>query len=185
MNTESGNMSANQTTYPTPPRSMVLMAPIVALFNPKRNGERKAKMQVSKNFDIREFIPPEAFQLLGDKARWLIDPRLIAVVQGIRDLSDKPVTLNNWHTGGKFKESGFRMPTTGTGAPLSQHRLGRAADLKVAGMAPAEVLALIEAKWDTLRALGLTTVEDVKLTPTWMHVDVRATGHDTLLIVGG
>lgn len=142
-------------------------------------------MKVSKNFDLRELVSPEAYDKLGHAAHWLLDPRLIAVVQAIRDLAGKPITVNDWHTGGQHKQSGYRMPDCTTGAALSQHRFGRAADLKIAGMTPGEALQLVTQNWPALSALGLSTVEDVSLTPTWLHVDVRLTGHPSLLIVKG
>jgi hypothetical protein len=142
-------------------------------------------MKVSANFELRELVSPEAYEKLGHAAHWLLDPRLIAVVQKIRDLAGKPVTVNDWHVGGQYKQSGFRMPGEGTGAALSQHRFGRAADLKIQGMTPGQGLQLVQGNWAALSALGLSTVEDVSLTPTWLHVDVRLTGHSLLYIPKG
>jgi uncharacterized protein YcbK (DUF882 family) len=142
-------------------------------------------MKVSANFDLRELVSPDAYSTLGDKAAWLLDPRLVAVVQAIREIAGKTITVNNWHAGGQYKDSGYRMPNSLTGATLSQHRFGRAADLKIAGLTPSQGLQMIKDNWPRLSALGLTTVEDVACTPTWLHVDVRTTGQTSLLIVKG
>jgi uncharacterized protein YcbK (DUF882 family) len=142
-------------------------------------------MKISANFDLRELVCPEAYTALGDNAKWLLDPKLVAVVQEIRNLAGKSITVNNWHVGGNYKESGYRMPNSTTGASLSQHRLGRAADLKIAGMTPTQALKLVQDNWSKLSALGLSAVEDISCTPSWLHVDVRWTDQNTLLIVKG
>lgn len=142
-------------------------------------------MKVAPNFDLRELVSPEAYATLGDSARWCIDPKLVDVVQAIRTIAGKPVTVNNWHAGGRYTQSGYRTPTEKTGAKLSQHRFGRAADLKIAGLTPLDGLQLLKDNWYVLSRLGLTTVEDPEHTPTWLHVDTRWTGQDELLIVKG
>lgn len=140
-------------------------------------------MKVSANFKLHEFIDPDTFQLFGNKAIWFIDPRLIAVVQRIRELLGVSVTINNWATGGSYKLSGFRPPASKTGAKYSQHRFGRGADLKAKGLTPDQVLQVINYNWAELNALGLTTVEGTAHTPTWLHIDLRVTDGDELLIV--
>jgi hypothetical protein len=142
-------------------------------------------VKISPNFDLRELVSPDAYTALGDNARWLLDPRLVNVVQAIREIAGKSITVNNWHAGGTYKDSGYRMPNSVTGATLSQHRQGRAADLKIAGLTPSEGLKLIKDNWAKLAALGLTTVEDIACTPTWLHVDCRWTGQPNLLVVKG
>ena len=69
------------------------------------------------------------------------------------------------------------------GAKLSQHRYGRAIDIQVAGMDPQEVYDYILKHADVFRAVGLTTMEDVRDTPTWNHLDVRQTDQAEILIV--
>jgi uncharacterized protein YcbK (DUF882 family) len=142
-------------------------------------------MKISANFDLRELVCPAAYDKLGDNARWLLDPQLVNVVQAIRDISGKSVVVNNWHYGGTYKNSGYRSPNSTTGASYSMHKLGKAADLKIAGMTPSQSLQLIKDNWEKLNSLGLTTVEDISCTPTWLHVDVRWTGQTSLLIVKG
>lgn len=140
-------------------------------------------MGVSANFVIQEFVYPELYKQYGDKSIWFIDDRIVTVAQYLRDWLDRPVTINNWHTGGQYKESGLRSFTTKTGAKNSQHKFGRAADLKVSGMDRMEVLEFIQKKEAVLMALGLTTVENPNFTRTWLHIDCRFTGKDKLFMV--
>ena len=133
-------------------------------------------MKISENFDLQEFVPKEVYAKFGDASLQFIDKRIVDVVQLLRDLTGKAVTVNNWHTGGKYNESGYRVPDTKTGAFYSQHKSGRAADVKVAGMTPKEVVALILKNKKSFMDLGLTTIENTDATPTWTHLDCRWTG---------
>lgn len=140
-------------------------------------------MKVSQHFTIQEFVPPEVFAAFGDKSIQFVDPKIIMVVDLLRRKLGKPVTVNNWYSGGQYKESGFRMPTTATGASLSQHKFGRAADVKVEGMTSKEVYEFILLnKWELIGA-GLTTLENIAATKTWVHMDVRPSFFKEIQIV--
>lgn len=132
----------------------------------------------SPHFLIVEFVPPEIWNQFGESSSWFVDPRIVDACEKIRVYFNKPVTVNNWHLQGQYKESGFRMPSTTTGATLSQHRFGRACDIKVKGISPEEVRDAIRMNW---KSFGVTTIE--KDTPTWTHIDVRETKLSTLLEV--
>lgn len=122
--------------------------------------------------------------MFGEKSLMFIDERLIALLDFTRQFFGKPITINNWHLkGGTYQESGFRTPTTKTGAPLSQHRFGRAADIKVEGMSPFDVYNEILHNEKAFMELGLTTMEDIAHTPTWNHLDIRYQGEDKIVIV--
>ena len=136
---------------------------------------------ISKHFDLREFVTPEAYTALGDNAIWLIDHRLVDVVEALRDHFQAPIIINNWHTGGQYHESGLRNFDTATGAKYSQHKYGRAADLKIAGVDPETARQEIRTWFSSFNILGLTTIE--LNTPSWVHVDCRNTGLTTLLEV--
>jgi len=64
---------------------------------------------------------------------------------------------------------------------MSQHRFGRAIDLKVKGMKADEVREDIIQNFDIYKKVGLTTIEDGAFAPTWCHIDIRDT--EGLLIV--
>lgn len=138
---------------------------------------------LSEHFLIQEFIPIEIFLQYGNNSQWFIDPRIVNICEWIRVKTGHAVTINNWHTGGQYNYSGFRPPLCKIGATLSQHRFGRAVDIKIAGLTVEEVFALIKRNFIELNKLGLTTVENIAATLTWNHLDTRYTGMNELLIV--
>lgn len=137
--------------------------------------------QGSKYFSIHELVPENMFNYLGaERCMWLIDVRLWPLLDAFREYFKVPIIVNNWHTGGKFNESGWRGSDSKTGASLSQHRYGRAADLKFTGLTDYDEIRE-EVKKNFALFEGLTTIEAD--TPTWLHVDIRNTGSNELLIV--
>ena len=140
-------------------------------------------MKVSTNFYLQEFVDEGTYKQWGDNSIWFVDPRIITLAQFIRERLGKPCTVNNWHGGGKFQYSGFRPPPCTVGASLSQHRFGRAIDLKVKDMTADEVRADIIGNYDIYSKAGLTTIEDGEYAPSWCHIDIRTTGMDQLKIV--
>ncbi len=136
----------------------------------------------SKYFDVREFVHPRTWEELKQSAarcEWMIDPKTVRCCDLIRSLSGLPVIVNNWHywqpKSGKPKyvSSGLRAKWDTTGAAYSQHRLGRAADVKIAGWTPAQIYRLILDNKAAFITAGLTTIEDLESTPTWLHLDCR------------
>ena len=139
---------------------------------------------LTTNFRLEEFIDPDTFGRFGELSIWFIDPRLVTLAQFMRERLGKPCTINNWHGGGQYQYSGFDPPGGYRKATsLSQHRFGRAMDLKVSGMTADEVRDDIIGNFDIYRKVGLTTIEDGDYAPTWCHIDIRETGLDTLKIV--
>ena len=130
--------------------------------------------RVSTNFILEEFIDPETFSIFGERSVWFIDPVIVRVVQFIRDRHGVPVTVNNWHiAGGKYNESGYRRPNTTTGGKLSQHKFGRASDIKTTGITRQELYKDIIDNQSLYMKVGLTTVEHIDSTPSWVHLDCR------------
>jgi len=133
------------------------------------------------SFVLQELVPPDVFHALGERAWELLDPRATQTLQQLRDKFG-PLTVNNWHTGGAFKESGLRNPATPTGAKYSQHKFGRAFDCKFKNATPHEVADYVlkaAQRFDQREGTEfpyLTTIENPEATPSWFHFDVRA--HD-------
>lgn len=121
-------------------------------------------------FILQELVPPETFDTRGDAAWELLDPSALLSLDDLRE-SFGPITVNNWHSGGNFKESGYRTLTTPTGAKLSQHRFGRAFDCKPVNVTPTEMSTYILT--NPMKFEHVTTLEDVSKTVTWLHFDVR------------
>lgn len=109
------------------------------------------KVQLSENFNASEFACKHCGEIV-------VDLKLVAILQAIRTHFGKPVTIT----------SPYRCATHNKavgGATGSYHLKGRAADIIVAGVAPAEVAKYAE----SIGVLG------IGLYSSFTHVDTRTT----------
>lgn len=140
-----------------------------------------------KYFTIQELVPLEIFNRFGSKSIMFIDLDIVRCADLFRELVGSPVNVNDWWNNGLYSESGFRMPDTTTGGKLSQHKFGRALDLKVKGMTSKQMAEVIFSAEKDFMSLGLTTIEDPIFTTgihqDWLHIDSRNTGRDKVQIV--
>ncbi len=140
-------------------------------------------MKVSENFDLREFVHPSHWSKGAAFAMKVVDARLFAVAQTVRDRLDAPIYINNWHVGGTFSLSGARPFDTSLGAKYSQHKFGRAIDLKGTQHTAKDIYNEISLNWSLIyQPLGVTRLEDINHTPTWVHVDLAYTDSGNLVI---
>lgn len=96
----------------------------------------------------------------------MVDETLTVVLQCIRDHFGKPVTIT----------SGYRTPAHNAavgGAKSSQHLLGRAADIQVAGTSVEDVAAYAESLMPDWGGVGRYPAKAGRATG-WVHVDTRA-----------
>ena len=134
----------------------------------------------SRHFRIEELVSPEVFAARGEHAWQLLDVYLIVTLDQLRD-EFGPLTVNDWLWGGRFKYSGLRPLSGGVGAVFSQHRFGRAGDLKPKNVTPQEMHAHILANQDKFPHLRV--LEAIEATPTWVHADVRNHGRQGIWVV--
>ncbi len=123
-----------------------------------------------KHFILQELVGPAIYKARGERAWELLQVPLLVTLDQLREKFGS-TTVNNWHAGGAYSESGLRDFDTATGAKWSMHKFGGAADCKFKGVTPAEVGAYILAHQDEFPQL--TTIEDPRDTPSWTHVDCR------------
>ena len=110
--------------------------------------------QLSANFKVKEFACTDGSDPI------FIDTDLVNVLQKIRTYFGKSVTIT----------SAYRTPTRNKavgGETYSQHQYGRAADIKVKGIAPKKVAAYAEKLLPNKGGIGTYS--------TFTHVDVRST----------
>lgn len=135
------------------------------------------RYKVSENFYLDEFIGPSLHRRWGKKGIYWIDYKVIAFAQFMRENTGEPITINNWATGGSYKESGLRSFNTSTGSSLSQHKYGRAVDIKIQGWTSKELFGWVVNHWPQVAALGITTLEHHSMTKgntrDWLHADCR------------
>jgi hypothetical protein len=124
------------------------------------------RIKCTANFYQDEFVYPG-----GDFN--LMDSKIILVAQWIREQLGKSVTINNYATGGKYKESGLRDINTKTGAKKSAHKEGKAIDIKVSEMTAKEFWDWCMDRQMELYAMGVREIEHWEDTPTWTHLSTR------------
>ena len=109
--------------------------------------------KLTQNFRVGEFACTDGTDPI------FIDTELVKVLQKIRNHFGKSVTITSaYRTPGKNKACG--------GTTYSQHLYGRAADIKVKGIAPKKVAAYAET---ILKNGGIGRYK------TFTHIDVRGT----------
>jgi uncharacterized protein YcbK (DUF882 family) len=135
------------------------------------------------NIRIEEFVSRPIFTSMRSNSIRLLDPRIFDIAQGIRDWYGTPITINNWHSSGTFQNRGFRAHNTNVGAIYSQHRFGRAIDFNLRNITPQKVYRDILDNQTHFMNLGISCMEDIRDTTTWVHVDCRITNTNNILIV--
>lgn len=123
-----------------------------------------------EHFIIQELVPKSVYDARGELAWQLLDPAVCHMLDLLRKRYG-PITVNNWHAGGAFSESGLRDPFTTTGAQWSMHKFGKANDCKFKDATPGEVGndLLAHPEYAPL----ITCIENPAITKTWLHVDTR------------
>ena len=121
-----------------------------------KDGSRK----LSPSFTVREFRCRDGTDTI------MIDEGLVVLLQCIRKHFGKPITIT----------SGYRTAEHNAkvgGSKSSQHLLGRAADIQVAGVSPDAVAAYAESLMPTWGGVGRYPVKAGRA-KGWVHVDTRA-----------
>lgn len=129
----------------------------------------------SKYFKIQELVSRNVYEKYGEKSWEFIDCRLIKVLDSLREHFNKPIIINDWYFGGNLQQRGLRanydeMVRNKKDYYISQHCLGKAADLNVKGMTAQDVYEEILKNKDKFYLIS--RIENIKDTPTWIHVDV-------------
>lgn len=120
----------------------------VVTYSLKSSGDK----MLTKNFSVKEFACSDGSDTV------LIDTKLAALLQEIRNHFGKPVTINS-----AYRTSAYNKKVGGSSKSL--HLTGKAADIKIDGVSPYEI-----AKY--CQSLG---VKGIGLYNTFVHVDTRAT----------
>lgn len=142
----------------------------------------------SKYFKIQELVSKQVYEKYGESAWRFIDEKLIITLDQIREFFGKPIMVNSYGRG--LEQRGLRtnmddivVNKTKKGVIyVSQHGLGKGADLNVIGLSPQTTFKMIVKNQDKFP--HLKRIENIKLTPTWVHIDVANTGKDKLVIFG-
>ena len=116
--------------------------------------------QLSPHFRMREFRCRDGSDPV------FVDEELVSILQKIRQHFGKPLTITSgYRTPGHNKSCG--------GAAYSQHLYGRAADFKIAGIAPDVVAAYAETLLPDRGGIGVYPPKTGRA-EGWVHIDTRA-----------
>lgn len=122
----------------------------IKAYSKKKDGNKK----LSANFKVKEFACTDGSDPI------FIDSELVTILQKIRNHFGKAVTITSaYRTPGKNKAVG--------GTAYSQHLYGKAADIKVKGVAPKPVAAYAEKLLPGKGGIGIYS--------TFTHIDTRVT----------
>ena len=122
----------------------------IKAYSKAKDGNKK----LSANFKVKEFACTDGSDPI------FIDTELVNVLQKIRSHFGKPVTIT----------SAYRTPARNKavgGQTYSQHLYGKAADIKVKGVAPKKVAEYAEKLLPNKGGIGTYS--------TFTHIDVRQT----------
>jgi hypothetical protein len=139
---------------------------------PEGNRHRIYIGEEKTNFCVDELVHKNIYNRLGAYSIRYINKELIMVLQTLRMIAGVPLTVNNYFTGGQRTNSGLRDFTNPLNATMSVHFTGMAVDI-VSSKTPFELFDLIQEHKEMFIELGLTTIEDVNITKTWLHLSVE------------
>lgn len=138
-------------------------------------------MKINKYFDMREFIPKSEYNKImklreDDRLNAfykLINPKIVDIASKLREMFNRPMIINNWHTGGNYTMRGWRPTNTKIGAKKSMHKKGMAFDFDVKGLTDSQVKEFIMNHEKELYAIGVRRMENEEDSATWTHLDIK------------
>jgi len=130
----------------------------------------------SEHFDIREFVHPAFINAVGPaKARWFISDFQRDFAFLLRLKTGVPIFANDYFRGGRLVGRGTRPRSYKPkgGGEFSQHYLSNALDVSARSLNPRQIMQVIMDNAAEFEEIGLTTIENIEMTPTWLHGDCR------------
>lgn len=132
-----------------------------------------------RHFKVEEFVSSHVYWTFGPRSIIVMDWRIIKTVVSLREVFDRPVTINDWVFGGNREYSGFREPNCSIGVTFSQHRFGRAIDCLIKNTLADEVRRYVV---NHRRHFPYVTAMEDGV--PWVHLDCRTTEGDDIFIFG-
>lgn len=113
---------------------------------------KNGAVKLSANFRVSEFACKDGSDTV------FISPRLVWLLQKIRDHFAKPVVIIS-----AYRNDAYNKKVSG--ADYSQHKYGTAADIYISGVSPATIAAYVETIMPNSGGIGIYN--------SFVHVDVR------------
>ncbi len=131
-------------------------------------------MYTPKHFATRELVPPQVYNVRGEKSLQLLDDRALITIDQLRE-DYGPAVINNWSFwkpnkwyGDIRKWSGLRIKGCPYGSQFSQHRYGRAFDMLFKNATAEDVRSGILANPE-----NYPYITSLELGVSWLHFDTR------------
>ncbi len=126
-------------------------------------------MQLTKNFTQKEFDSKDGSSMPDDVLENV--KKLAQQLQIIRDYTKLSITINSGYRSPSHNRAigGAHKIVNGKRKETSQHVFGKAADIVIKGMSPADTYALIE----YLNDKGVIKIGGLGHYNTFTHVDIR------------
>ncbi len=153
-------------------------------------------MKITPDFDIREFVAQRVYDELGAAfCLRFVNPVILRFVTWLKaELTEKygeevNIRMNDWHYGGSFHNRVYRDPKSTVGKWTSVHRLALAVDMSFEINSSKKVIPVKDvyqfllSRESEVLAIGITRLEDIRDTPTWLHADGAYTGKNAIQIV--
>ena len=138
-------------------------------------------MYKCKHFSIEELVPEELHMELHEDILWgMFDEDILRFADWLKEFcGGAPVTVNNWHWGGIYKQSGIRTKSSEYYSEGSMHSVGKALDLKVKGFTAEGLRNKLRAYEEEGNEVPyISRIEDHTL--GWLHADTKPTSRDKL-----
>ena len=136
--------------------------------------------KILKHFIIKEFVPPEIWNIEGEQSILHLDEKIIITIEQIREFFNRPITINDWCYGGKFKYRGFRPESCNVGATHSMHRIGKALDFDVQGIVAENVRKEI-----VKNSFRFPFLKRMEKNVNWVHIDIKETKRKGIYLFKG
>lgn len=136
-----------------------------------------------KYFGIKELVHPHVYNAYGEeRAIHFLDLRVFRAWDWIREQRGNPIYMNTWgiNRGSypEFDDRGLRWRgKSDTGSLTSQHYFGRAGDGDELGTPASELYQWVLDHQEKIMEFGVTTLESIEFTKTWVHLDCRSLGY--------
>lgn len=133
------------------------------------------------HFALHELVSQETLENNQEDILWLVfDEELLKAADWLRERYG-PCTVNNWHWGGDFSQSGLRTKESRHYSPTSQHSKGCALDMKFRDWTAEDIrtdLAAYELSGGEIPK-GIRRIERGV---SWLHIDCKETGQDKIYL---
>lgn len=127
-----------------------------------------------KHFSIYELVPPQ-MKNEEELNLWMIFPRRnLEVIDALRE-DYGSLIINSWEWGGKFEQSGIRLPNSQFYSQTSQHSYANAFDIHPQN----EEVEKIRSDIRNRRFSYMERITGLELDVSWLHIDFR--NYDGLL----